>query len=320
MEVFYHLENYGGKEPLVLALGNFDGLHKGHRRILKVTRSMAKKINVKSGVLIFDPHPLQVINPSQETLLLTPLPFRAELIDELGIDVLLVVTFNEELARLFPEEFVREFLVDKLQVKGVVVGYDYSFGYGGLGKVNHLKEFARQYSFDVEVVKPYKIKGRAVSSSLIRRFITSGEVEEAFLYLGYPYTLEGEVVPGEGLGKIMGFPTANLRISEKIVIPGNGVYLTLTTWKSEDFFSLTNIGLRPTFSRKQKTIETHILDFQGDLYKHELKIKFLQKIRNEIPFANIEELKGQISHDVKVARDLISRGEFSKKHGNNPGP
>ncbi|RQD75389.1 MAG: bifunctional riboflavin kinase/FAD synthetase [Candidatus Syntrophonatronum acetioxidans] len=311
MEVFYELENYKGEHPLILALGNFDGLHMGHRKILEYTIIKATKEKARSGVLVFDPHPLKIINPSQEIPLLTPLHFRAELINEMGIDIFLVASFNEELAKIFPEDFVKDYLVKKFKVKGVVVGFDYSFGYGGLGKVDHLKKFGQDYGFDVEVIKPYKIKGRAVSSSLIRRFITSGEVEEASLYLGYHFTLEGEVVPGEGLGKIIGFPTANLAVSENLVIPGNGVYLTITSFRGRELYSLTNIGLKPTFQGKKRTIETHILDFNDNIYKHELRIKFLQKIRNEVPFANMEELKKQISQDIKIAREIISQEQSS---------
>ena len=312
MEVFYEIDNYKGEYPLVLALGNFDGLHMGHRKILKTTQIKAEKINARSGVLIFDPHPLKILNPLQEIPLLTTLHFRAELINELGLDIFLVASFNKKLAKIFPEEFVKEYLVDKFRVKGVVVGYDYSFGYGGLGKVEHLKNYGKEYGFEVKVVEPYKIRGRKVSSSLIRRLITSGEVEEASLYLGYHFTLEGGVVPGEGLGKIIGFPTANLQVPENLVIPGNGVYLTLTSWGGKELYSLTNIGLKPTFKGKKRTIETHILDFNDNLYKHELRIKFLQKIRNEVPFANMEELKKQISQDIKIARDIISQEQYSR--------
>ncbi|PKM82502.1 MAG: hypothetical protein CVU88_03260 [Firmicutes bacterium HGW-Firmicutes-13] len=307
MEVIYGIEKYYKQQPLVLALGNFDGVHRGHRQILRVTKQKAGEIKAESGVLIFDPHPLNILKPSKEILLLTTFTQRSQLIEELGIDLLIVVSFNREFASLSPEQFVKEILIDKLHAEVVVVGFDYSFGYGGSGKVNNLKELGKRFGFKVEVVEPVTIKNKVVSSSLIRGLISSGKVEEASLYLGNPPCIEGKVIHGEGRGKFLGFPTANLEVKENVVIPGNGVYLTLASFQGSSYYSLTNIGCKPTFGGDNLTIEVFIIGFQDNLYEHELRIKFLQKIREEKTFSNSEGLKAQIIKDLKKAEEIIQK-------------
>ncbi len=309
MEVIYEIDEYNSDIPLVLALGNFDGLHMGHQQILKTTQKKAKELNATSGLLILNPHPQKVINgpQSRETLLLTPLSTKIKLIEEMGIDLAIVLSFDREFAGLDPEEFVRKFLIGRLKVKGVVIGFDYSFGYRGLGKADDLKDLAEKFGFQLEIVNPVQVNNKIVSSSLIRNLIKSGEVREASLHLGYPPFLYGKVTKGEGRGKFLGYPTANLSVDKSVIVPGNGVYLTLTCLQDKSYYSLTNIGYNPTFQGKSLNIESHILSFQEDIYNRELRLKFLQKIREERRFNSSEDLKEQISKDFEVAREIIKR-------------
>lgn len=308
MKVIHGIENYKKEQPLVLALGNFDGIHQGHRQILKIVRQKAREIKVKSGVLIFDPHPLNILKPSGEVLLLTTFPQKSKLIEKLGIDFLFIAAFNHEFACLSPEQFVKNILIDKLQVKSVVVGFDYSFGCGGSGKAGSLKELGEEYGFEVVVVGPVVINNKIVSSSLIRGLIRAGKVEEASLYLGSSPCIEGKVVHGEGRGgKVLGFPTANLQVKENVVIPGNGVYLTMAAVQGSSYYSLTNVGYKPTFKGDQLSIEVFIMDFQDNIYEHELRINFLQKIREEKAFSSSDKLKAQIIKDLETAEKIIQK-------------
>lgn len=307
MEVLYGIDEYINDQPLILALGNFDGLHLGHRQILKAAQKKAKELDARSGILIFNPHPLNVINGPQETPLLTPLTAKLKLIEEMGIDLAIILPFDQEFASIFPEDFVRKFLINKLKIKGVVIGFDYSFGYRGLGKADDLKNLAKRFGFQVEIVNPVLVDNRIVSSSLIRNLIKSGEVNVACRYLGYYPFIEGKVIEGEGRGKFLGYPTANLSVDKNVVVPGNGVYLTLTCLRGNNYYSLTNIGYNPTFKGKFRNIEVHMIKFQGNIYNHELRLKFVQKIRDERTFSNSEELKEQIGKDFKVAKEIIKR-------------
>lgn len=307
MKIFTNIAGYKKKHPLVLALGNFDGVHRGHRHILRLTRQEARSLKARSGVLVLDPHPLSILVPEKDLFLLTSLDEKARLIQETGIDYLVVAPFDREFARLSPREFVERVLVEQLQVQAVVAGYDYAFGSKASGKVSRLVELGERRGFRVEVVEPVKIKGRVVSSSLIRRLIQVGKVEEAREFLGYSPFLRGRVVTGEGRGSSLGFPTANLEVPMDSVVPARGVYFTLACFRDQVCYSLTNIGCKPTFQGETRTIEVHVLDFQEDLYGQELRVKFLQRVRDETAFAGAGELKQQVEKDIKKARGLIEK-------------
>ncbi|UNC91841.1 bifunctional riboflavin kinase/FAD synthetase [Candidatus Contubernalis alkaliaceticus] len=305
MKVYHGLKEFKNTKGLVLALGNFDGVHKGHREILNITVQKARLSGAQSAALVFEPHPLNLIKPEKRTLILTPLQEKAALMEQLGIDILLVIPFDQEFASLSPEKFIKRILVQKLQASLVVVGFDYSFGFKGAGRVEDLISSAGNYDFKVEVVKPVVLKNKVVSSSLVRKLVVQGQVEEAAFYLGYPYYLKGQVIPGEGRGKFLGYPTANLEVPSDRIIPADGVYLTLTAYKNHDYYSLTNIGHNPTFKGKIKTIETYIFGFQNSIYKSELRLTFLRKIREERTFPNSEKLKEQIAMDFEKALKII---------------
>lgn len=305
MEIIHGFNNLSENQGMVLALGNFDGVHRGHREILDITVRNAREINGKSAVLVFDPHPLNLLKPQSRTQILTPLQEKANLMEALEIDILLVIPFDRQFASLTPEEFVKNILVDRLHVKLVVVGFDYSFGREGSGRVEDLEKMARFYGFKVKIVKPVVFKEKIVSSSLVRDLILQGRVKEASFYLGYPYFIKGQVIPGEGRGKFLGYPTANLEVPRERIIPADGVYLTMVTFHEQHFYGLTNIGFKPTFKGKTKTIETYIFNFENSIYENELRLTFLQKIRDERPFSSSEKLKEQINLDLHRALKII---------------
>ena len=305
MEIINGIEQCRKIQDIVLALGNFDGVHRGHREILNVTVMKARETKGRSAVLVFDPHPLHLLKPKIRTQILTPLQEKAAIIEALEIDFLLVIPFDKEFASLPPEEFVKKVLIGCLQVKTVVVGFDYSFGKKGSGKSEDLKKLGQRFGFMVQVVKPVELNGKVISSSLIRNLILQGKVEEASCYLGYPYSITGTVIPGEGIGKFLGFPTANLKVSRERIIPADGVYLTKVTHNQKNYYGLTNIGYKPTFQSSTRTIETHIYNFENSIYNNELRLEFLQKIREERPFTSSKDLKEQINLDLQQALDII---------------
>lgn len=295
------------QDRTVVALGNFDGVHKGHQEILHATVAAAKRIGGKSAVLIFMPHPLSVLTPDKSPALLLRAEDRIRLLGEEGIDYVIVHPFSREFAAIPPESFAAEILHGKLRVSGVVVGYDYSFGRCGSGTPEDLAQLGSKYSFFVEVIQPVSVEGKPVGSTAIRQFLTEGRVEAAAAMLGYPFYLRGTVVHGDGRGKTLGFPTANLLVPCDVIRPGFGVYLARASYKGRTHWALTNIGKRPTFCKDEPSIEVHLLDDKKNIYQQELFVEFLQKIRDEQAFKSVAELTEQIRCDVLLARELISR-------------
>jgi len=299
------------RSPLFLALGNFDGVHTGHRAIISAAAGKAAAVRGKSAVLVFDPHPLQVLFPDQSFSLLLSLPDRVTMLGQAGIDYVISHSFSSDLACMEPADFVRQVLSETLDVSGVVVGFNYSFGRGGRGTPPDLVRFGTELGFSVEIIPPVEISGTPVASSRIRALLAMGKVEEARSMLGYCFYLRGVVVHGDGRGRSLGFPTANLEIDPGVIRPGNGVYLTqvtLTGAKNDTpFWALTNVGHRPTFSKKEASVEVYLLDQEKELYGMKLKVHFLQKIREERAFPDSSELTLQIRRDVERARRLIAR-------------
>jgi riboflavin kinase/FMN adenylyltransferase len=308
MKIIYNVENYNGKGRLVVALGNFDGIHLAHRKILEETKTSAKKLGLKSAVLLLNPHPVQLLFPERSFQLLSSLEDRAEILADLGMDYLIVEQFTEHIARLSPYNFVRNYLAHTLNVARVVVGYDYTFGHRGKGTTYTLMELGKKFGFEVEIIPPVMIGGKVISSSLIRELVTRGEVEKASEYLGAFFERKGKVIHGEGRGATLGFPTANLEISADFLLPANGVYLNLVRFRDKELFALTNVGKKPTFCTDNKThVEVFLLDFNKDIYGEELTVRFLHRIRDEITFKDSQLLIKQIKRDLLKAQILIDR-------------
>lgn len=278
----------------VVALGTFDGVHRGHQKILKRTVDHAKKIGVASLAISFDPHPQQLIVPERGLKLLTTLKEREELFCDLGIDGVVVINFNRRLQKLSDDAFVKKYLVGKLGVQRVYVGYDYAFGRGRRGDVSHLKKLGKKYGFYVMVVPAVSADHQAIKSRVIRELISKGQFSRALCLLGHPYQISGRVVRGSGRGKSLGFPTANIAVDPHKLIPAHGVYAGLVDSRK----CVVNIGARPTFGTDQTVIEVHILNFKQNIRGKTLKVNLTRRLRNELQFSDVEKLKKQISKDV----------------------
>lgn len=294
-----------GHKGGILALGTLDGVHLGHQKVIKSLKRRAKDLRKKSIVLTFDIHPLKTVDPAKCPPLLTPKEEKIRLIQGLGVDILVLANFNKEFASLSPEKFIKDILVGRLSVAEVFVGKDFTFGRGAMGDIAFLKSKAREYGFKVRTIPPVKIGKTAISSTAIRGLIRRGEVKEAARLLGRPYTLYGRVVHGESRGKELGYPTANIRPHYE-AIPSDGVYLGKIEVKDKVWNGLLNIGTQPTFHKRgAKIIEAHIFDFEGRVYGREIKVSFLEKIREEMAFKSPEALKAQIKKNVTKARKIL---------------
>lgn len=291
----------------VLAIGNFDGLHRGHLKIIERVRRGASERNGTPVVLTFDPHPPRVLRPDKAPpLLMTPFQKRAAL-ERAGVQGMAIVRFSPEMARWEPEVFVRKVLVDWLRVAEVWVGADFLFGRDRSGTFSLLRTLGLQAGFRSEKIDPIRYKDFVVSSTRIRRLVSEGRVEEAGALLGRHYAVQGTIVEGARRGRGLGFPTANLA-SENELVPPNGVYATFVTLDGVVHRSVTNVGVRPTFGDAvTPSIETHVMGFEGDLYGRTVDVAFVQRIRDEKRFADVEALRGQIAADVQHAERLFDR-------------
>ena len=290
----------------VVAIGNFDGVHLGHRSLLQLAVDRARERNLKSAVLTFRPHPMKLLFPERRVFLITSEERKARLIGECGVDELVIAPFTHRFADLTAEEFVREVLVEHLGAEAVVVGENYAFGRNREGTIERLRRFGEEYGFTVLVAPPCLVGGELVSSTKIREAIMQGEIERASRFLGRPCAIVGRVVRGKGRGKGLGFPTANL-VSEVELYPREGVYAVWAEFDGRRYPAVVNIGHNPTFGDTGLTVEAHILDFDGDLYDREIKIVFIEYLRSEKKCSSLEELCRLIAADVAKAREILSR-------------
>lgn len=294
------------KAPIV-TVGNFDGVHLGHQALFVETIDWAKKINGTSVAMTFEPHPVKVLNPAEGLPLLTVPRRKYELIEAFELDSLIIAEFTREFAAIEAEEFIADILVGKIGMKGLVVGYDATFGKGGRGTVEFIREMGRDLDFEVRQVGPVVVEGENVSSTRARRMIQDGNVYDVIDLLGRPYQVGGHVVHGHARGgRVLGFPTANIRLINE-VIPAHGVYATrVTLADGTKVKGATNVGLNPTFKDKTLSVETFLLDFDEDLYEQFIRLDFLGRIRNEMKFDGPEQLAAQITKDVTRAREILA--------------
>ncbi len=291
------------KRP-ILTQGTFDGVHMGHKKILNLLKARAQSVSGETVVLTFFPHPRMVLYPDDNSLkLLSTLDEKAQLLEEAGIDHLLVLPFTGAFSRMTPEEFVKKILVDAIGVSEVVVGYDHRFGRNREGTFHNLVEFGEMFNFKVLEIPANQIDDVAVSSTRIRNAIAEGNIEVANKYLGRPYSLVGTVVHGKKLGRQIGFPTANILVTDiHKLIPGNGVYAVETLINGKTFFGAMNIGENPTIPGKGYSLEVHLFDFQNSIYDIAVQIRLRNFLRPEQKFKTVEDLKTQIAKDVKEAK------------------
>jgi riboflavin kinase / FMN adenylyltransferase len=297
--------NFG---PCAITIGNFDGVHAGHRKILRRVAALAREEGWKGAALTFDPHPSKLLAPERAPRLLTTMEERARMMLEQGIDEILILPFTREVSELSPEDFVREILADALNVRAVLVGSNFHFGKRAAGDAGTLEQLGERYSFETDVLPPVVWRKRMISSSEVRRLVEAGDVSMACRMLRRPHRLEGAVVHGEGIGSKQTVPTVNLE-SQAEVIPKDGVYVTRTRELdgAREWPSITNIGKRPTFDGKHRTIETYLLSGLNGTTPARIAVEFLQRVRDERAFETPEALKTQILRDVGRAQTYFRR-------------
>lgn len=286
----------------VIALGNFDGLHCGHMAILAHARQMAGRLRTSPLVFTFEPHPLKVLRGAGSVRLLQTAQQKLDILDRLGFADVVLYPFTQQFSRMAPDEFATSIIAGRLRAAGVVVGTAFTFGHDRSGDVNTLARCGAQHGFEVEGVQPTRHRGHVISSTWIRKCIEASHLDESRALLGRPFSISGEVISGDERGVTLGYPTANIR-AEQEVIPPSGVYVTVSRSGQTLHPSLTNIGFRPTFkSDSELTIESHLLDFDRDLYGQQLEVYFLAKLRDELRFDSPAALIRQIDSDVLDAR------------------
>lgn len=300
-------------KPIAVALGNFDGVHMGHRQLLRSLRDFASAHGAEPVVFTFYPHPLMVLRPEHGPKLILSVEEKLEHLARLGIKTVILAPFDLELANMTAMEFVSRVLVDKLQVKGVFVGYNYTFGEGGQGTPELLAQLADQYGYYLHVTPPVEVAGEVVSSTLIRSNLAQGQIDFATRLLGYHPYVQGEVIHGEKRGRTIGFPTANLELFYQRIYPTSGVYAVQVHYQGVCYPGVANLGVKPTFHQQNvPNLEVHLLNFAGDLYGQQIKVDFLEKIRGEQAFQSVEQLIEQIKLDVSKARAIIDNVENNR--------
>lgn len=296
--------------PIVMAIGDFDGVHLGHQEVIRTAKRIALQHDCLSAIMTFHPHPREVLGHAKYTRYIAPYQDKMVRFAAMDIDYSYTVHFDKTFARVTASEFV-EGMLTKLNIHTVVVGFDFTFGYLGAGTVETLKELAAG-RFKVEVVRPYHLDGEKVSSTVIREHLHFGDVFTASEFLGRPYQVSGKVVQGEQRGRTIGFPTANIAVEQPFVLPCNGVYIVECIVQGQAHFGVMNIGNKPTFHDQfETTLEAHLFDFHADIYGEEIQVNFLMFIRNEKRFNGIQELIAQIQSDVALAKEKIATGLFT---------
>lgn len=291
----------------VTTIGTFDGVHIGHQKILKQVVQLAEEKGYVPVVLTLFPHPRMVLQNDDSIKLLNTIEERIELLKAIGIKEVIVKKFTKEFANLSAKDYVKQILVDELNTKQIVIGYDHHFGKNRSANINDLKQFATRYDFKVEEISAQDIEDVTVSSTKIRTALNEGEVDLANSYLGYNFFITGTVVKGKGLGRTIDFPTANISITASYkLIPSNGVYVVKSNIDNKSIFGMMNIGTNPTVDGKTRSIEVHFFNFNKDIYNSELKIEFLKRLRSEQKFKNLDALKNQLKEDMVNASSYIN--------------
>ena len=290
-----------------VTIGNFDGVHAGHRYIFNQIQSEARRAGAKAVVMTFDPHPKMILHPERRPFyLIATLEEKMALLEKSGIDAVFLIPFSLDYAKTTAQTFVQDILWQRLRVRKVFIGHDYTFGCGKEGNRAFLERYGQNLGFSVSVIDAVKISETIISSTLIRHCILDGEVRKAMTFLGRPYNIKGTVVKGYRRGNDLGFPTANLE-PEKVLLPKEGVYAAWAILENQRFDAVLNIGDNPTFSNDRLSLEVHLLDFQEELYGKTLQVYFVDRLRDEVKFTTAEELAAQIRQDVIRAKELLQQ-------------
>ena len=308
MKIYRSIEDYTEDKRSVVTIGTFDGIHLGHQKILSRLINSSKNKNLNSVVLTFFPHPRIILNKYNEVKMIDTLDEKIIHLNEIGIDSLIIHPFDKNFSLLSANQFIKDFLVEKLKIKHIIIGYDHRFGKGREASVTDLKNYANDYDFTVEEIKAQEIEKITISSTKIRNSINQGDIKTTKKYLGRYFMMTGKVVKGDGLGKKINYPTANIFIEETYkIIPKDGVYFVETKIKDKLFNGMMNIGHRPTIGTNVKSIEVHLFNFNKDIYNQVISIKMISKIRDEIKFSSIQALKDQLVKDENYCLKLINK-------------
>jgi riboflavin kinase/FMN adenylyltransferase len=307
LKIIRSIADFDSSEKTIVTIGTFDGIHIGHKKILKNLITTAREEGKKSVLLTFFPHPRMVLQKDKTILLLNTLDEKSVLLEKMGLDFLIIHPFSKEFSRLTALEFVRDILVNKLNTSRLIIGYDHHFGKNREGNIHQLKEYSLLYDFKIEEIPAQDIDDVSVSSTKIRKALKEGNLKTANNYLGYYYMLSGTVVNGKKLGGTIGFPTANIEIKEPYkLIPSTGVYIIRTRINGDLYNGIMNIGFNPTVLGKHQTIEAHLFDFNENIYGEKIKIEFLNFLREEQKFKSVEELVTQLNIDKENAISFLS--------------
>ena len=306
MEIYTNLSNYKSTNKTFVTIGTFDGVHIGHQKVIKKLIKSARKKNATSVLLTFFPHPRMVLQKDLDIKLINTIEERTKLLENLGLDVLIIHPFNEEFSKFSALDFVRNILVNTLNISQLVIGYDHHFGKNREGNFEQLQEYGHTYNFKVKKISQEEVKDIAVSSTKIRKAIKNSEIDKANNYLGYNFMLTGTVIKGKNLGEKIGFPTANLNIPENYkLIPKTGAYIVKSNINGATVFGMMNIGFRPTVNGDHQTIEIHFFDFCNNLYHKKIQIDVISFLCEEHNFQSVENLKIQLEKDKKNSIDYI---------------
>ncbi len=299
MKVYTDLNSYTSKTPLALSLGMFDGVHRGHQSIIREIARIAETKTLKPAILTFWPHPRLVFNPNDDLKLLNTIDEKSDLIEEYGVHYLFLQSFNEEFRNLSGEEFVRQILVEKLNVKYLIIGYDHVFGKNRSGNYNLLEKLAPELGFEVEQMEAVNIHNDHISSTKIRNALLDGKIREANEMLGYRYPVSGTVVDGKKLGRTIGYPTANIKVDSNKLLPKKGAYIVDVFVKNQRHKGMLSIGTNPTVNGDSLTTEVYILDFDEDIYGEEITVNFREFLHEEIKFESLEKLIERLDEDKR---------------------
>jgi len=308
MQVEKELAELSPKKDMLLTIGVFDGVHLGHKYLISQLTELARQQSLLSGVVTFHQHPQEILSPQTKLPFLTDPARRANLLKNEGVEAIITLSFIRELAQLSARQFV-SLLKKYLRMRGIVIGPDFALGRNREGSPNTLRTLGQDMNFSVTVIPPIMVNGEVVSSTAIRRTLADGDMKRVVNLTGRPFSLHGRVITGSGRGIELGFPTANLDVDSEQALPAEGVYATWAYIDDKAYQSMTNIGKRPTFGGSERTIEVYVLNYHSDLYGRELKIDIIDRLRDEKQFDTVEELKKQITEDVKQGRTILnSRG------------
>ncbi len=309
MRVYREIDDYIPVPNAVATIGTFDGLHIGHQVIISRVKKLTTEAGGESVIITFSPHPQIVLHPEEKNIfVLNTEKEKIKLLEKQGIGHLIIIPFTHDFASVPYFDFIKNILIDKLHVRKLVIGYDHHYGNNRQGEFRHLADYGKQYDFEVEEIAAQKVGEVAVSSTKIRKALMSGDIRLANKFLGYNYSLCGKVVKGDGIGKTLGFPTANIKISDKYkLIPAQGIYAVEIEYGLEKYSGMASIGTRPTFGGNKLVIEVNIFNFDKNIYSENLNVNFIERFRDEIKFPDIEQLKKQLVIDKQIAEKILKK-------------